>query len=108
MINIRTIRKLADGEGLTLKDGKIITYKSGWQVGVKGVTATSPEECIRKVRAASKRLGKKANCGVWLKDGIYYIDFSIRVDTKWLAIELGKAYEQISVYGWARGVLAYC
>ena len=29
MINIRTIRKLAENDGLTLKNGKIIRYKTG-------------------------------------------------------------------------------
>lgn len=29
MINIRTIKKLVDGDGLTLKAGKIIRYKTG-------------------------------------------------------------------------------
>lgn len=30
MINIRTIRKLVNNDGLTLKNGKIIRYKTGW------------------------------------------------------------------------------
>ena len=30
MINIRTIRKLTNGDGFTLKCGKMIRYKSGW------------------------------------------------------------------------------
>ena len=30
MINIRTLKKLTNNDGLTLKAGKIITYKSGW------------------------------------------------------------------------------
>lgn len=29
MINIRTIRKLTENDGLTLKNGKPITYKTG-------------------------------------------------------------------------------
>lgn len=29
MINIRTIRKLSNNDGLTLKRGKIIVYKTG-------------------------------------------------------------------------------
>ena len=30
MINIRTLRKLTNNEGLTLKNGKVITYKTGY------------------------------------------------------------------------------
>ena len=29
MINIRTIRKLANGDGFTLKNGKLIRHKTG-------------------------------------------------------------------------------
>ena len=36
MINIRTLRKLTDNDGLTLKQGKAISYKSGWQVATEG------------------------------------------------------------------------
>ena len=37
MINIRTLRKLQNNDGLTLKNGKIITYKSGYQVADCGI-----------------------------------------------------------------------
>ena len=29
-INIRTIRNISENGGLTLKNGKALTYKSGW------------------------------------------------------------------------------
>ena len=40
MINIRTLRKITNNGGLTLKAGKPITYKSGWQVATEGVEKT--------------------------------------------------------------------
>ena len=102
MINIRSILKLAENDGLTLKHGKIIRYKSGWQVATEGVECKTAREAINAV----KEYG--GNCGVWFADGIYYIDRSKRVQTKKQALEIGKACNQISVYGWARGNLAYC
>ena len=36
MINIRTLRKLTNNDGLTLKQGKPIAYKTGWQVATEG------------------------------------------------------------------------
>lgn len=102
MINIRTIRKLANNDGLTLKDGKIRRYKTGWQVADYGVECHSAEECIQAIRAMH------GNCGVWLENGIYYVDHSFRVNTKKRAIEIGREYHQISVYGWSTGRLAYC
>ena len=76
MINIRTIRKISDNGGLTLKNGQIISYKSGWQVADFGVEAATAEEAIKAVRAMS------GNCGIWYANGVYYIDHSFRVSTK--------------------------
>jgi len=102
MINIRTIRKLKNNDGLTLKNGKAITYKSGWQVATEGVECTTPEDAIKAVRAYN------GNCGVWLSDGIYYIDKSHRVNTKREAMKVGRDCNQISVLKWANMSLAYC
>lgn len=102
MINIRTIRKLVNNDGLTLKAGKIIFYKTGWQVADHGIEARSPEEAIKAVR------DMKGNCGIWLENGIYYVDHSFRVDTRKEALEIGRKHSQISVFGWKRKNLAYC
>lgn len=102
MINIRTIRKLVNNDGLTLKAGKIISYKTGWQVADHGIEARSPEEAIKAVR------DMKGNCGIWLENGIYYVDYSFRVDTRKEALEIGRKHSQISVFGWKRKNLAYC
>lgn len=102
MINVRTIRKLKENDGLTLKAGKIISYKTGWQVADFGVEARTPEEAIKAVRAFA------GNCGVWLENGIYYVDHSFHVDTRKKAIEIGREYNQISVFGWKLKNLAYC
>ena len=102
MINIRTIRKLTNNDGLTLKAGKIITYKSGWQVADHGVAVATAEEAIKAVRQMD------GNCGVWLENGIYYIDHSFRVSTKREAMEIGREHNQISILCWRTMGLAYC
>ena len=102
MINIRTIKKLVNNEGLTLKNGKLIEYKTGWQVAVYGVEVQTAREAINAVKAYD------GNCGVWFADGIYYIDKSFRVDTKREALKIGREHNQISIFGWSRKNLAYC
>lgn len=102
MINIRTIRKLSDNDGLTLKNGKIIRYKTGWQVADYGVEVTTAEEAIKAVRLY------KGNCGVWYAEGVYYVDHSFRISTKAEALKVGRAHAQISIYGWKSQKLAYC
>jgi len=102
MINVRTIRKLQENDGLTLKAGRIITYKTGWQVGFAGVECTTPEAAIKAVKEFS------GNCGIWYSEGIYYIDRSIRISTKHEALSFGRRYNQISIWGWQSQKLAYC
>lgn len=102
MINIRSILKLQNNDGLTLKKGKAITYKSGWQVATEGVECKTAREAINAVKAYN------GNCGVWFADGIYYIDKSHRVNTKKEAMEIGRTCNQISVLNWKNMSLAYC
>ena len=85
MINIRTLKKLNENDGLTLKNGKCIIYKSGWQVATEGI------EAMKAIKSYD------GNCGVWYSEGIYYIDKSHRVSLKRDALELGRACNQISI-----------
>jgi hypothetical protein len=102
MINIRSILKLTNNDGLTLKKGKPITYKTGWQVATEGIECKTAREAINAVKAYD------GNCGIWFADGTYYIDKSKRVNTKHEAMNIGRACNQISVLKWSNMSLAYC
>ena len=102
MINIRSLKKLNNNDGLTLKNGKTITYKSGWQVATEGIETTSMAEAMKAIKTYG------GNCGVWFSEGIYYIDKSHRVTTKREALEIGRACNQISILKWANMSLVYC
>lgn len=102
MINVRTLKRLTNNDGLTLKDGKTIAYKSGWQVATEGIETKDIQEAIQAVRQY------KGNCGVWYSEGIYYIDKSYRVNTKKEAMSVGREHNQISVFNWRTMGLAYC
>ena len=102
MINIRTHKKLANNDGLTLKNGKLITYKTGYQVATEGLETADIQEAMKMIR------NYNGNCGVWYSEGIYYIDKSHRVSTKREALEIGRRCNQISVLKWATMGLVYC
>ena len=102
MINIRTLKKLKDNDGLTLKDGRPVIYKTGWQVATEGKETTDIKEAMQMIKEYC------GNCGVWFANGIYYIDKSYRVNTKHEALEIGKACNQISVLRWRDLGLVYC
>lgn len=90
-----TLRALRDNDGLTLRKGKAVTYKSGYQVATCGVECNTPE------RAAVWCAVYGGDCGVWLSKGVYYIDKSHRVGTKREAVSVGNAHNQQSVLKWA-------
>ena len=102
MINIRTLRKIENNGGLTLKNGKPIEYKTGYQVATHGIETDN----IYTVRDFIKMFD--GNCGLWLENGIWYIDCCRRVSTKREALELGRACNQISIFKWADKSLIYC
>jgi len=102
MITMNALLALEENDGLTLKNGEAITYKSGWQVATEGVECVTPEDAMNAIKAYD------GTCGVWYAGGIYYIDKSHRVNTKREAMEIGKACHQISVLNWKTMGLAYC
>ena len=101
MINIRSIIKLTEGDGFTLKAGKKIQDKTGYQVAFEGIETTSAREAINAVKIYD------GNCGVWFENGVYYIDHSFRVVEKWRAMLIAEETDQISIYGWRTGKCAY-
>ena len=107
-INVRTIRNLKNNEGITLRNGKVVEYKTGWQVGICGVECKSAEEVSKLLH---KGLGRTGNIGVWYSEGIYYVDISKRINTKHEALAMGKTLNQQSIYCWMprkRGQLVWC
>lgn len=102
MINIRTLRKLANNDGITLKKGKPVTYKTGYQVATEGLETTDQKEAMAMIKVYG------GDCGVWYSEGIYYIDKSHRVNTKKEALAVGRACNQISVLRWSNMGLIYC
>ena len=106
--NTRTIAKLKNNEGYTFRNGKIVEYKTGWQVAFTGMEVKTAQEVSDILHSA---IGRKGYLGVWFSNGIYYVDFSRRVNTKKKALEIGKACNQQIIYAWAprkAGQLVWC
>lgn len=103
MNNIKDcLEALKNDDGLTLKSNKVITYKTGWQVADYGVECNTVTEALDAIEAM------RGNCGVWYSKGIYYIDHSMRVNTKKEALKIGKEHNQISILKWSNMSLVYC
>ncbi len=99
---LEMLKALQNNDGLTLRNGKPITYKTGYQVADYGVECKTAEQALDAIN----NMG--GNCGVWLSDGIFYIDHSFRIGTKREALQIGRKYSQISILRWADMSLIYC
>lgn len=110
-VNVRTIRKLMENDGLTLKNGKKISYSSGWQVAIGGYVCHTPEEAMRYIRDFNRDLQgndrRIYSIGLWVWEGAYYIDISKRVPTRKEAFEIGKRCEQLSVFNWNNNTVVF-
>ena len=102
MITRRELIALKDNDGMTLKKGEKINYKSGWQVATEGYVVKSAYRAEQLIKMYN------GNCGVWKSEGKYYIDKSHRVATKKEAMKIGRECNQISILKWSTMTLAYC
>lgn len=102
MITIEMFLSLKEDDGMTLKNYKSVSYKSGYQVALRGLECKTAAEAVEAVKSFD------GSCGVWYSKGIYYIDESIRVDTKAAALAIGKHCNQISILRWKDFGLVYC
>lgn len=99
---IKLLKGLKNNDGATLKNGKLVTYKKGYQVATEGMETTSAEEAVKMIEAYG------GNCGVWYSEGIYYIDKSYHVSSKTVAIEMGIKCNQQSILKWSDMSLIWC
>lgn len=99
---LELLLNLKENDGFTVKKGKVVSYKTGWQVATRGEVFDNP---IDAYNAMAKMNG---SCGVWLSEGLYYVDECQRVNTKKKALEIGRLNNQISIFGWTKGNIVYC
>jgi hypothetical protein len=97
-----TLYKLRDGQGFTLKQGKKIHYKTGYQVATTGVECKSVNEAMNAIKSFN------GNCGVWYYQGIFYIDNTKHIMGLHKAIELGRTFFQKTIYEWRSGKCIWC
>lgn len=93
---------LHNKDGLTLVGGQPVSYHYGWQVATEGIATKDPKLAMQAVADYN------GNCGIWLSDGIYYVDKSSLFLSLNDALAIGRAHNQISIYEWHTDSLIYC
>lgn len=98
MINVRTIRKMQDGDTLNLKNGNIKKYKGGFQVNTATVILDTPEKAIEWMKRLTRNSGK--SCQIRFKDGKYYVSLTEHTYTRRQAREVAGEHLQGIIYDW--------
>lgn len=104
------LKDIKTNGGITLdKNANVVTYSNGYQVSAEDL------EIIPAYRLTKKHLMEMltkipygSNLGVWLNKGKAYIDRSARIGNKRMALKVGKALNQLSIYNWATGECISC
>lgn len=92
---LQLILSLKVNDGATLKNGKPVNYKTGYQVATEGHKTRNPKRAVFWIKFYG------GTCGLWYDGDWYYIDKSLRISTKKQAIILGIDKGQISILKWS-------
>lgn len=98
MINVRTIRKMVDGDTISLRNGNIKKYKGGFEVPHIVIEFADADLAIQWVRRLTRIFSK--NCQIQFKNGKYYVSGTEHAYTKPQAKELAEKYNRSIVYEW--------
>lgn len=98
MINVRTIKKMLDGDTLNLKNGNIKKYKGGFQVNTATVILDTPEDAIKWMKCLTRNFGK--SCQIWFKDRKYYVSLTEHTYTRRQAREVAGKHLQGIIFDW--------
>ena len=97
MINVRTIKKMQDGDTLTIKNGKIKKYKGGFQINTHTDEYLTPEGAIFWAKFLNNIDG---GCNIQFKNGKYYISSTKHAYTRRQAREIANEHQQNKIYEW--------
>lgn len=104
------LKDIKANKGVTLdKFYKELHYTKGYQVSKRDL-AIIPAYRLRKAQLIEMldALPIGSCLGVWIDNGKAYIDQSARVLNKRVALKLGKALNQISIWDWQASKAIAC
>lgn len=98
MINVRTIKKMLDGDTLNLKNGKIKKYKGGFQVDILPIELSTPERALEYIKMHADYM--HLSFSIKFKNGKYYVSRTDHAYTRRQARELAEKYKNATIYEW--------
>ena len=96
-LTLKDLTELKDNDGMTLENGDKVFYKRGYQVATDGIETRSPIVAMHYIKKY------EGTCGVWVSEGVFYIDRSFYISNKREAIRMGIENNQQAIYDWKTG-----
>ena len=99
-----TINSILRNGGATINyHGERVQMRSGYQVSKRDVLVISAEDLTKYIlkELLATLAGRGEYLGVWVNEGLVYVDISCRVATKRDAMQMGRDLSQLSVLKWA-------
>lgn len=91
--------------GATIKDGKVVTFDSGYQVSICDAYLVLRDDLEKYLKIAMEFAVDYAYVGVWYdeEEKLYCIDYSQRIESLDDALKVGKMMNQKAIYDWKEG-----
>ena len=105
-ITVATIKSIVRNGGATItREGVRVVLRSGYQVSKQDLYILPVADfCKEHLATALSLLSRRGEyVGVWIDNGLAYIDISCRVSTKYEAMNLGRSLNQLSILRWRDG-----
>lgn len=101
-----TINSIIRNGGATINaKGERVILRSGYQVSERDllIIAVANFNKSHIINAMSELTTRGQYVGVWVDNGLVYVDISHRISTKKEALRQGKALNQLSILSWKSG-----
>lgn len=97
------LKDVINRNGATLdKEGNDVSYHYGYPVSIRDLSIIKARTLTKKYIINMLNQIKTGNLGIWIDKGLAYIDNSITLESKYDALEVGKTFNQISVWDWKK------
>ena len=105
-----TLKQVKENGGLTVDaNGQVVAYRNGYQVSKKDLAIIPVYKVRKSILLEILNTLKDTEClGMWIDNGKMYIDCSERIGNKRMALKVGKARNQLSIYNWKTGDCIPC
>lgn len=103
-LNVRSIRKIPVGGDVTIRNGRPVQYKTGYQV----LTVVHPFVTAEEVSRFLHTKGRKGQYTIRHSQTLWLVDENQQVPTKKAALTLARKYNWLTVYNWAKNEIIRC